>query len=126
MKSVIIILVFLVTNSFVFTQNSIEGTWQPEGKEAIFKIFEENDKFYGQLIGSEDPDQDKQIKEKDKIILLRDLQKESSTTYCCGTFIAPEKKQKLSAAVVLKNENTIEITLKKGWFSKSIIWKRVS
>lgn len=108
-----------------FSQHSIEGTWQPEGKEAIFKIFEENGKYYGKLIGSNNQDQDKQIKEKDAIILLSDLQKESSTTYCCGTFIAPEKKKKLAADVTLKDENTIEITVKKGWFSKSIIWKRV-
>jgi uncharacterized protein (DUF2147 family) len=113
-----------LASTITFSQ-TIEGTWQPEGKDAIFKIFEENGKYYGQLIGSNDSNQDEQIKEKDVIILLRDLQKESNTNFCCGTFFVPEKKRELSAAVTLTDENTIVIKVSKGWFSKSITWKRV-
>ena len=80
------IIISLLASTITFSQNTIEGTWQPEGKDAIFKIFEENGKYYGQLIGSNDSNQDEQIKEKDAIILLRDLQKESNTNFCCGTF----------------------------------------
>jgi hypothetical protein len=109
-----------------FSQNTIEGQWQPEGKDAIFKIYEENGKFYGQLIGSNDPEEDLKIKEKDRIILLQDLQKESQSKYCCGLFISPEKKKKVSASLTVKDNNTIVLKVKKGWFSKSIIWKRVN
>ena len=57
--------------------------------------------------------------------VLRDLQEESTSRYCCGTFISPEKKKKLSASLRLKDEDTIVLRVKKGWFSKSIIWKRI-
>lgn len=125
MKLVLITIMSLLTGTITFSQNSIEGRWQPEGKDAIFKIYEENGKFYGQLIGSDNPEEDLKIKEKDKIILLRDLHEESQSKYCCGIFISPENKKKLSASLTLKNDDTIILEVKKGWFSKSIIWKRV-
>ena len=125
MKLLVTAFICLITTSNLVAQNSIEGTWQPEGKDAIFKIYEEDGKFYGQLIGSDNPAEDSKIKDKDKIILLRDLQEESTSRYCCGTFISPEKKKKLSASLRLKDEDTIVLRVKKGWFSKSIIWKRI-
>jgi uncharacterized protein (DUF2147 family) len=126
MKLSLLVCTFSLIGTMAFSQNSIKGIWQPEGKKAIFKIYEENGKFYGQLIGSDNLDENKKIKEKQKIVLLRDLQKESDTEYCCGTFIAPEKKKKLTASAILKNEDTLVLKIKKGWFGKSIIWKRVN
>lgn len=38
MKSIFFMITYLFTSVVVFSQNNIEGTWQPEGKEAIFKI----------------------------------------------------------------------------------------
>lgn len=120
-----IVVLFVFTSTIAFSQNSIEGTWQPEGKQAIFKIFEKNGKYYGQLIGSTNPDEDKKIKSKEKIILLRNLEKESDKEYCCGVFIAPENKTKLSASLTLVDKNNIQLTLKKGWFGKTIVWNRI-
>jgi uncharacterized protein (DUF2147 family) len=115
----------LLASMVVFSQSSIEGTWQPKSKDAVFKIYEENGKFYGQLIGSNNKEEDEKIKEQDKIVLLRDLQEESSTIYCCGTFISPKNKKKASASIKLKDQNTIILKVKKGWFSKSITWNRI-
>lgn len=125
MKSMFLMIICLLTSLVVFSQKSIEGTWQPKGKDAIFKIYEENRKFYGQLIGSNNKDEDKKIKEQESIILLRDLQEESNNTFCCGTFISPKDKKKASASLKIKDENTIILKVKKGWFSKSIIWNRI-
>jgi uncharacterized protein (DUF2147 family) len=125
MKNTTIVLLFCLISAITYSQNPIEGLWQPEGKDAIFKIYEENGKFYGQLIGSNNPEEDLKIKEKDKIILLRDLQEESKSEYCCGIFISPEKKKKVSASLTLKNDNTVLLKIKKGWFRKSIVWKRI-
>lgn len=125
MRSLMIVVLFVFTSTIAFSQNSIEGTWQPEGKQAIFKIFEKNGKYYGQLIGSTNPDEDKKIKSKEKIILLRNLEKESDKEYCCGVFIAPENKTKLSASLTLVDKNNIKLTLKKGWFGKTIVWNRI-
>ncbi|MHB0753855.1 DUF2147 domain-containing protein [Polaribacter sp. M15] len=125
MKSMFLMITCLLTSVVIFSQSSIEGIWQPEGKDAIFKIYEENGKFYGQLIGSNNKDEDKKIKEQESIVLLRDLQEESSKTYCCGTFISPKNKKKASASLKLKDEDTIILKVKKGWFSKSIIWTRI-
>lgn len=115
----------LLLSTLAPSQNSIEGTWQPEGKHAIFKIFEKDGKFYGQLIGSTNPEEDTKIKAQDEILLLRNLEKESDKEYCCGVFIAPENKTKLSASLTLVDKNKIKLTLKKGWFGKTIIWNRI-
>lgn len=117
--------IFLLFSSGVFSQDSILGNWQPKGKDAIFKIYEENGKFYGQLIGSNNKEEDEKIKEQESIVLLRDLKEESSKTYCCGSFISPKNKKKASASLKLKDENTIVLKVKKGWFSKSITWNRI-
>lgn len=125
MKSLMIATFCLFISTLAFSQNSIEGTWQPEGKQAIFKIFEKDGKYYGQLIGSTNQDEDKKIKSKEKIILLRNLEKESDKEYCCGVFIAPENNTKLSASITLVDKNKIKLTLKKGWFSRTILWNRI-
>jgi uncharacterized protein (DUF2147 family) len=125
MKSIFLMITYLFTSVVVFSQNNIEGTWQPEGKQAIFKIFEKDGKYYGQLIGSTNQDENKKIKSKEKIILLRNLEKESDKEYCCGVFIAPENKTKLSASLTLIDKNKIKLRLKKGWFGKTIIWNRI-
>ena len=125
MKSIFLMITCLLATMVTFSQSSIEGTWQPEGKDAIFKIYEENGKFYGQLIGSNNKEEDEKIKEQKSIVLLRGLKQESSTTYCCGTFISPKNKKKASASLKLKYENTIILKVKKGWFSKSITWNRI-
>lgn len=125
MKSLITGMLTLFTSAIAFSQNIIEGTWQPEDKDAIFKIYEDNGKLYGQLIGSNNKEEDEKIKEQESIVLLRDLQKESNNTYCCGTFTSPKNKKKASVSVKLANQNTIVLKVKKGWFSKSIIWNRI-
>ena len=125
MKSIFLMITYLFTSVVVFSQNNIEGTWQPEGKQAIFKIFEKDGKYYGQLIGSTNQDENKKIKSKEKIILLRNLEKESDKEYCCGVFIAPENKTRLSASLTLVDQNKIKLRLKKGSFGKTIIWNRI-
>ena len=115
----------LFISTITFSQNSIEGTWQPEGKQAIFKVFEKDGKYHGQLIGSTKPDEDTKIKAQKNIIPLRNLEKESNKVYCCGVFNAPENKTKLSASLTLVDKNKIKLRLKKGWFGKTIIWNRI-
>lgn len=116
---------FFLVSANTFSQDSILGNWQPKGKDAIFKIYKENGKFYGQLIGSKNKEEDKKIKEKDSIVLLRNLKEESNTTFCCGSFISPKNKKQASASIKIKDENTIVLKVKKGWFSRSIIWNRI-
>jgi len=125
MRSLMIATLCLFLNTLAFSQNNIDGTWQPEGKQAIFKIYEVDGKFYGQLIGSTNPKEDEQIKSQEEIILLKNLEKESDKDYCCGVFIAPEKKTTLSASLTLVDKNKVKLTLTKGWFGKTIVWNRI-
>lgn len=124
MKPFFLTLLYITSSLMSFSQSNIEGIWQPDDKNAIFRIYEENGKFYGQLIGSKDPEENKKIKEKERIVLLRNLKKKSETEYCCGIFIAPETKTKLSAAIILISNDRLKLKLNKGWFTKSIIWNR--
>ena len=125
MNSALIVLIYFLTSTITYSQSSILGTWQPEGQEAIFKIFEKDGKYYGQLIGSDNPEEDKQIKKQSEIVLLSDIVKESDSIYCCGSFISPKNKKKANASIILRDKNTIELTVKKAWYSKSITWHKI-
>lgn len=93
MKSIFLMITCLLATMVTFSQSSIEGTWQPEGKEAIFKIFEKNGKHYGQLIGSTNPEEDKRIKRQEEIILLRNLEKNQIKNIAVGCFLHQRTKQ---------------------------------
>ena len=110
-------------------QSNIIGTWQPEDKQQRFEIYEENGKYYGKIIGSDDAEEDKQIKskiEKDgQVIPLKDFIKKNEKEYCCGTFFSPKNQKENSATILIESDNKFKLTVKKGWLSKSVYWTRV-
>ena len=106
-------------------QGSIEGEWKNDKNGTTILIYEEEGSYFGQLIGSEDPEQDQKIKEQDKIILLRDFKNEGDSQFCCGTIYQPKKKRSLDGSIELEDENTMILTGKYKKFSRSQSWTRI-
>ena len=122
------LLLILITGfalTSVKAQDSIEGKWKDDKKGTVILIFEEEGKYYGELISAEDPKANEKIKEQGKIILLKDFEKEGDNSYCCGKIYQPKKKKSISAKLVLEDENTLKLNVKAGPFKKSRTWIRL-
>ncbi len=106
-------------------QTGIEGKWKEPQNGGIILIYEMDGMYYGQLIGSAKPEEDKKIKEQDEILLLRDFEKRSETEFCCGTIYQPRKNRTASGTLVLENEHTLTSEGRVGPFTKSQVWTRL-
>ncbi|MEL6274598.1 MAG: hypothetical protein AAFU03_05825, partial [Bacteroidota bacterium] len=61
-------------------QAGIEGKWNTNKEGGIILIYEEDGKYYGQLISSDNPENNKKIQEHGKkIILMRDFEQKNET-----------------------------------------------
>ena len=116
------ILTFAVTT--VNAQAEIEGKWRDNDKGVVILIYEEEGKYFGQLIEAEDPKVNEKIQSNDKIILLRGFEKESDTKFCCGKIYQPKKQKSFSANLELEDENTLKIKVKKGFIKRTQTWTR--
>lgn len=105
--------------------NSIEGNWKDNKEGGVIRIYEENGLYFGQLMGADNPKDNKKIQAYGEIILMRNFKKKSSTEYCCGIIFQPKEKRIISATLVLKDKNTLKINGKYGIFTGSRIWKRL-
>lgn len=106
-------------------QTGIEGKWKEPKNGGVILIYEENGKYFGQLIASDDPKETEKIKAKGKIILLRDFEKKSETKFCCGKIYQPKKEKLISAELILEDKNTLKVIGKSGFMSGSQTWKRL-
>jgi len=108
----------------VQAQSGIEGKWKNE-KGVVISIYEEEGKYFGRLISSENAEQNKQIQDKEKIVLLNNFEKESDTKFCCGTIFQPKMKKNLNATLYLEDANTLKMKVKQGVFSGTKYWERI-
>ncbi len=110
----------------VQAQTGIEGKWKDTEKGITLLIFQENGKYFGQVVASDDPKQNEKIQAHGKkIVVLKNLEKKSDSKYCCGTIYQPEKGKTLSATLTLKDKNTLQLKAKYGLISGTRIWKRI-
>jgi hypothetical protein len=106
-------------------QAQIEGQWKDTEKGITIAIYEQEGKYFGRLISSEDAEQNKKIQENGKIVLLRDFEKRNDTKFCCGTFFHPKAKRTLDATLYLEDDKTLKIEASYGFFSGTNYWKRL-
>ncbi|WP_163381776.1 DUF2147 domain-containing protein [Cyclobacterium sp. SYSU L10401] len=106
-------------------QAQIEGQWKDTEKSITILIYEQEGKYFGQLLSSEDAEQNKKIQENGKIVLLRDFKKKSDTKFCCGTIFQPKAKRTLDATLFLEDDKTLKIKASYGFFSGTKYWKRL-
>ncbi len=106
-------------------QAEIEGKWRDNDKGVVILIYEEEGKYFGQLIELDDQEANQKIQAAGKIIILRDFEKESESKFCCGKIYQPKKKKSFSASLVLEDEMTLKIKVKKGIMKRTQTWTRV-
>lgn len=104
--------------------SGIEGKWRDTEGGGVILIYEEDGRYFGQLIGADDPEENKKIQEHGKIILMKNFEQKNSREYCCGTIFQPREKRKIKATLVLEDDNTLRINGKYGVFKGTRIWKR--
>jgi uncharacterized protein (DUF2147 family) len=107
-------------------QSGIEGKWKDNKNGGTILIYEEDGKYFGQLIGADNPEENSKIQvQNKKIVLLKDFKKESDTNFCCGTIYQPRHKRTISATLELEDENALRVNGKYGVFSGSQVWTRL-
>lgn len=106
-----LLLVFTVSFSTV----DIAGKWRAPKENTVIDINKVGNVYEGIVLQS---DNKKAVGQK----VLRDLKKEGNKWK--GKLYAIEKDELVDVELELKDE-MLEVTLKKGWMSKTVEWKRV-
>jgi len=106
-------------------QDGIEGDWKDHHGGGIIKIYEENGLYFGQLIGADKSEENQKIQTHEKIVLMKNFEKKSSTEYCCGTIYQPREKRTISATLILESDKVLRIYGRYGVFSGSRRWTRL-
>lgn len=123
-----LIFIFLIGFSgmaLINRETSIKGKWQNEDTGAVIFIYEEGGYYFGELIATGNPKDDKKLRERNGLTILKDFKKESPIKYCCGTLFAPRKKKTIAAEIVLENPNTLRIDGQYGIYKGSQTLRRV-
>lgn len=123
----------IVTGLFLFflgigtttAQEDIVGNWRDDIKGVTIEVFKDNGKFYGKLVDSDDEEDNKKIKSKEDIIILKDFEKAKGVSYCCGTIYQPKLKREFTGTLVLLNKNQLELNVKFQGMSRTRIWRRL-
>lgn len=124
-KTMTLFFISILTAFSFRAQAQIEGQWKDTEKGITIFIYEQEGKYFGRLISSEDAEQNKKIQENGKIVLLRDFEKKSDTKFCCGTIFQPKAKRTLNATLYLEDDKTLKIKASYGFFSGTKYWKRL-
>lgn len=98
-----------------FTSVDITGKWHAPKENTVIDIKKNENIYEGIVLQS---DNKKAVGQK----VLRDLKKEGNKWK--GKLYAIEKDELVDVELELKGE-MLEVTLKKGWMSKTVEWKRV-
>ncbi len=108
-------LLFSIFSFIAVGQNDpdlLTGKWKTEeGK--IVTISEENGIFTGKVVG-----------EKNKIVNILKNMKYSKDKYN-GVLYAAKRNMTLDCTIKVKEEDTIEVTVKKGFIEKTLKWNRI-
>lgn len=125
-KITLMILVFIMGLGAISAigQSSIEGKWKDDEDGGVILIYEEDGLYYGQLVAADKPEENAKIQGK-TIVLMKDFQKTSDGQFCCGTIYQPREKRVISATLILKDDDALEINGRYGIFTGRRIWTRL-
>lgn len=115
MKQIAIIFSVLFSITKINAQKSITGIWNAREDNTKIEITEDNGVFSGKILSSDNP------KAKIGKQLIKDV-KPSNGKYKGKLYAA--KKGKWYDAVLKESGDQLDITIKVGWMSKTLIWKK--
>lgn len=118
------ILMVVATIAATPSPRNIEGYWILEEKGAVIKIYKKDGLYFGQLIETDNEEDNRKIKAHGEILILKNFKKKNQSTYCCGTVFAPKKQKTVAATMLIEDPNTLRIEIKNGLFRGYKILKR--
>jgi hypothetical protein len=117
MKKLFVVLTISLLGSALFAQTDLTGTWNTGMDNTLVKIFEKDGVYWGEIVFSDNP------KAEIGKQLIKDLKNEDGERK--GKLFAPKKKEWVDAEMDLEDDN-LKITIKAGFFKKTITWKKVA
>lgn len=122
---VIVILVLFFAHATMAQSHAIEGDWRYNDRGAIIRIYESEGAYYGQLIDAGNELDNEKLRQHGEVLLLKDFQKTSDTTFCCGTLFAPKRNKTFDASLLLQDDDTLKVHGTYGVLSKSDVLTRI-
>lgn len=115
----------LFCNVMIFSQTTagdvILGRWVMKESGNIAEIYKDNEKYFARIV--EIKSENKAI--KTGVIVLKNFSYDAKKkTWTGGKVFAPKRNREADAELFLKNNNTLEINVSAGMFSKTGIWTR--
>ncbi|MEL6863262.1 MAG: DUF2147 domain-containing protein [Bacteroidota bacterium] len=109
-----------------YAQEGIEGSWKNNKNGAVILIYQEDGKYFGRLIGTENSEQSEKIQaQEEEIIILRNFEQKSATEFCCGEVFQPQKRRTMSANLTLEDKQTLRMDAKLGFVKGTQHWTRM-
>lgn len=116
MRQFTFILLMVGTCLGVYAQEAIEGIWQTGKDNTIIEIQKSANHWIGKVVSSDHEDA------TPGQVVIRNLVRGEDDWK--GEFYVPPLDSWLDATVVPQG-NDIEVTVFVGWFSKSLVWKKL-
>lgn len=113
-----IVILFILFSFSAMSQSTIEGKWKDVETGGTIFIFQQEGKYFGQLIGTDTPENDKKIQGK-TVFILKDFEMKNEKEFCCGTVFQPKSKRTVSGKIKLINPTTLNVTGRKGFISRT-------
>jgi len=116
MKKYVLAMIFFLFGTAIFAQNDLTGTWNTGEENTIVKIFEKEGKYFGEIVSSDNS----KVKIGKQIIKNLELDDDEWE----GELFSA-KKQEWYDAEFKPGADKMGITVKVGFFSKTVEWERV-
>ncbi len=137
-----LVFLFLVNGSIAQELNGdqILGNWLSDNQQTIIEFFREGDAYFGKMVWLEHPNDEngqprKDVRNPDKslrdqlllgLVCIRDMVYSGNALYKNGQGYSPDFGKYLRGNLKLLDENTLEVNVKIAFFTKTVVWKRIS
>ena len=116
MKKLFVVLMICLCGSVLFAQSDLTGKWHTGKENTLVKIYETKGEYFGEIVSSDNPKV--QIGKK----IVKDLKNKKGKWK--GKLFAVKKQEWVDAEFKPKND-ILEITVKVGFFTKTVEWNKV-
>ncbi len=123
-KSIIISLIFIMTITFSYAQSGVEGIWYNTKKDGKIKVYQQDGKYYGEIVWLLEPNDENDGKPKRDInnpddskhqnpiiglVVLKDLEFDEDNVWDNGKIYDPENGKTYSCKMTLKDKDHLDV-----------------
>lgn len=114
MKNLISMFVLSILSVAAYGQTDVIGIWNTGDQNTLVEIQEENGKYVGKVLSSDNP------KVKEGTLILKDILFKKGT--CEGKVYAPRRGEWYDTTLEKQN-GTLKLEVSLGFFNKTIEWR---